>query len=1030
MTSIERTAYPQFKRLTSARVLHVFFTPTEDEVAWARERTASPEALLSLVVDLKCFQKMARFCSREEIPQAVTDHVRHCLGLAVEVEPDHGAARTAKWHRRQVRERQGVTYDQRRARAVAEAAIREAALVRNHPPDLINVALERLVEASLELPAFYTLDEMATSIRAEVNAGIFAGIVSRMGQDGGQRAQRLLATAGPDGRSMFNRLKKPAQRATWSRFKAQAEYLDQVDELGDTAYWLEGVAPGKVADFAGEAAAQDVDTLSRYEEAKRLALVACLVHTARMRARDDLAEMLCKRVASIVKKARTELEEIRLRQRAVSERLIGTYRTVLEHLDPDGETAAQSPGQEASRAVAAVEEAGGFAAQLSGIEEVSAFHGDNYEVLVHRFFRKDRAVMFDLAGKLDLVATSSDASVLAALDHARAYHAMRRDHIPLPPPADGEDAGSGLAFASGNWQRAVAGRRHPGMVVRRHFEAMVFTYLAEELRTGDIAIAGAGEYADWRTNLLPWSECEPLLEGFCAGAGLPATAAGFTERLRHAHLDAAAALDAGYEDNADLVIGEGGVPALKRRRSPGTPQAAEKLAEAIARRMPERSLLSIVARTAYWLGWHHHFGPASGSDPKISGPLGRYCMAVFTGGVNIGPYEAARHIAGVSARELSMVRNRHIDLTKLNAAIATVVNAFADLDVVKAWGDGTAVAADGTQVETYIDNLLAETSIRYGGVGGIAYHYVSDTYVALFSRFIPCGVWEAVHLIEGLLANTSDIQPSTVHADTQGQSAPVFALATLFGFDLMPRIRNFKDLIFFRPGEHLIYPHIDALFGEPVNWKLIESHWEDLMRVAISIRQGKLSSVTLLRRLRHDSKRNKIYRAFRELGRVVSTMVLLRYISDPVVRGHVSKATTMIESFNGFAKWLNFGNATIGTNDPEDQEKYIKFNTLVANLVILSTAVDMSRVFNGLRADGRPVRRADLVTIAPYQQENVRRFGDFVYDLTAPLETIEARLDIDDDDETGEDDRSSPDTDLEGGGHHGVELPRSAQSQK
>ena len=34
-------------------------------------------------------------------------------------------------------------------------------------------------------------------------------------------------------------------------------------------------------------------------------------------------------------------------------------------------------------------------------------------------------------------------------------------------------------------------------------------------------------------------------------------------------------------------------------------------------------------------------------------------MAVFTGGVNMGPYEAAKHIAGVSARELSMVRDRH-----------------------------------------------------------------------------------------------------------------------------------------------------------------------------------------------------------------------------------------------------------------------------------------------------------------------------------------------------------------------------------
>ena len=97
MTSIERTAYPQFRRLTSARVLHVFFTPAEDEVAWARERTETPGALLALLVDLKCFQKMARFCSREEIPQAVTDHVRHCLGQAPEVEPDHGAARTASF---------------------------------------------------------------------------------------------------------------------------------------------------------------------------------------------------------------------------------------------------------------------------------------------------------------------------------------------------------------------------------------------------------------------------------------------------------------------------------------------------------------------------------------------------------------------------------------------------------------------------------------------------------------------------------------------------------------------------------------------------------------------------------------------------------------------------------------------------------------------------------------------------------------------------------------------------------------------
>ena len=46
----------------------------------------------------------------------------------------------------------------------------------------------------------------------------------------------------------------------------------------------------------------------------------------------------------------------------------------------------------------------------------------------------------------------------------------------------------------------------------------------------------------------------------------------------------------------------------------------------------------------------------------------------------------------------------------------------------------------------YVDNLVAEYHIRYGGYGAIAYHYVADNYIALFSRFFPCGVWEAVYI--------------------------------------------------------------------------------------------------------------------------------------------------------------------------------------------------------------------------------------------------------------------------------------------
>src|SRR3546814_11240311 len=104
--------------------------------------------------------------------------------------------------------------------------------------------------------------------------------------------------------------------------------------------------------------------------------------------------------------------------------------------------------------------------------------------------------------------------------------------------------------------------------------------------------------------------------------------------------------------------------------------------------------------------------------------------------------------------------------------------------------------------------------IRYGGYGGIGYYHVSDKYIALFSHFIPCGVHEAVYILDGLLANRSDIQPDTVHGDTQAQSFPVFGLAHLLGINLMPRLRQIKALVFYRPEPGGTYAHIQALIPE------------------------------------------------------------------------------------------------------------------------------------------------------------------------------------------------------------------------
>lgn len=81
MTSIERTAYPRFGRLVTAREL-AELTPTPDEVTWARDRTRSEAHLLALAVSLKCFQRLGYFPRREQVPETVVDHIRRHLELS------------------------------------------------------------------------------------------------------------------------------------------------------------------------------------------------------------------------------------------------------------------------------------------------------------------------------------------------------------------------------------------------------------------------------------------------------------------------------------------------------------------------------------------------------------------------------------------------------------------------------------------------------------------------------------------------------------------------------------------------------------------------------------------------------------------------------------------------------------------------------------------------------------------------------------------------------------------------------------
>jgi TnpA family transposase len=73
----------------------------------------------------------------------------------------------------------------------------------------------------------------------------------------------------------------------------------------------------------------------------------------------------------------------------------------------------------------------------------------------------------------------------------------------------------------------------------------------------------------------------------------------------------------------------------------------------------------------------------------------------------------------------------------------------------------------------------------------------------------------------------------------------------------------------------------------------------------------------------------------------VRTVYLLEWIGSRELRLEVTANTNKIESYNGFAKWLSFGGDVIAENEPEEQQKRLRFNDLVASVVIFPNTADM-----------------------------------------------------------------------------------------
>lgn len=150
----------------------------------------------------------------------------------------------------------------------------------------------------------------------------------------------------------------------------------------------------------------------------------------------------------------------------------------------------------------------------------------------------------------------------------------------------------------------------------------------------------------------------------------------------------------------------------------------------------------------------------------------------------------------------------------------------------------------------------------------------------------------------------------------------------------------------------------------------------------VSILRSRVCSGGCRRGSAHKSPNPQIYKAFREVGRSVRTVALLRFLADPALRRRITAVTNKVEGFNGFSAWLRFGNdGVIADNDPAEQEKMIKFNSLLANCVIFHTALDMMEVMRWLLAEGWEISAEDVAQLSPYLTAHISWFGLYATDV-------------------------------------------------
>jgi TnpA family transposase len=688
-------------------------------------------------------------------------------------------------------------------------------------------------------------------------------------------------------------------------------------------------------------------------------------------AQDDALDVLDLLIAELVRDSTNEGKNDRLRTlKSMDEAALQLCKAVEVLLDIEVNDSDVRPLIFSATSEIELEEA------LSVVLSIARPPDDNYYQELLKKWRTVRKFLPVLLNTIEFRGTVAAKPVLDALKFLKSIEGSNKPDMNKAPKA----------IVQKGWRRIVINEE--GVVDRQAYTFCVLDSLRDCLRSRDLFVAASARWGDPRAKLLhgeAWAAARPQVARTLNRKITPDDElADLKQKLDHAYSRVATNLPNNpfvrieQENGKDVLV-------LSPLEALDEPESLIRLREGTQELLPIADitdvLLEINKRTGFAKAFTHlSEGGSRAHDLELS-----ICAVLVAEACNIGLEPLVNlEVPALTRERLSHVNQNYLRIDTITKANAYLVEAQSKIALAQKWGGGEVASADGIRFVVPVRTINAGPNPKYFGVGrGVTYYnYTSDQFTGFHGIVVPGTVRDSTYVLDGLLEQQTCLKPTEIMTDTHGYTDIVFGLFWLLGYQFSPRLADLGECRFWRMAKDSDYGVLNGLSRNMVNTDLISKNWDDLLRVAGTLKSGKVSASQFMRTLRASSRQSALSKALGELGRVAKTLFLLDYIDDETYRRRILIQLNRQEGRHSVARACFHGQkGELRQRYREGQEDQLGALGFVHNVITLWNTIYLERALQQLELEGRRIEPEDVARLSPFLHKHINFLGRYQFSL-------------------------------------------------